>query len=216
MINMEGRYHLVFGGTGHYGSMVVKSLINKGVPVRVFTRNASKAKEKLGNQPDYFEGDVLNAQDIVRSLLNVRSIAVCLSAMSSKLIRQMQAIERDAVLTIMDEAQQANITRLVYMSGYEMRAELLDKLKIPEFGAIKIEIEQKISQSDFNWTILGDAPAFDIFFAFVNGSRLAIPGGGNNAIPCIAPQDVGEITAQSLLRDDLNGMRLKLTGPAAY
>ena len=43
-----------------------------------------------------------------------------------------------------------------------MRKQLLDDLKIPEFGEIKIEVEEKIRQSDFNWTILGDAPAFEM------------------------------------------------------
>ncbi|MBE9525202.1 MAG: NmrA family NAD(P)-binding protein, partial [Chloroflexi bacterium] len=100
--------------------------------------------------------------------------------------------------------------------GYEMRKQLLDDLKIPEFGEIKIEIEAKIRQSDFNWTILGDAPAFEMFFAFTNKGRMAVPGGGFNAFPTISPEDVGEITAQIVMRDDLNGKRIKLTGPKAY
>jgi len=128
----------------------------------------------------------------------------------------MKQIERDAVLMIMEEASKANISRLVYMSGYEMREQLLRDLKIPEFGEIKIEIEGKITQSYFNWTILGDAPAFEMFFAFLNKGRMTVPGGGLNAFPTISPEDVGEITAQIVMRDDLNGKRIKLTGPKAY
>jgi len=45
---------------------------------------------------------------------------------------------------------------------------------------------------------------------------MTVPGGGLNAIPCISAEDVGEITAQVALRDDLNGYRLKLTGPEAF
>jgi len=97
-----------------------------------------------------------------------------------------------------------------------MRKQLLDDLKIPEFGEIKIEIEEKIRQSDFNWTILGDAPAFEMFFTFTSKGRMTVPGGGLNAFPTISPEDVGEITAQIVMRDDLNGKRIKLTGPKAY
>jgi len=131
-------------------------------------------------------------------------------------MRKMKLIERDAVLAIMEEAKNQNISRLLYMSGYEMRAQLLNDLKIPEFGAIKIELESTITTSDFNWTILGDAPAFEIFFAFIRNGKTLVPGGGLNAIPCISAEDVGEITAQAVLRDDLNGQRLKLTGPEAF
>ncbi len=77
----------------------------------------------------------------------------------------MKEIEHNAVFEIMEQAKKANISRLVYMSGYEMRKQLLDDLKIPELGEIKIEVEKKVRQSDFNWSILGGAPALDIFFS---------------------------------------------------
>ncbi len=207
---------IVYGGTGFYGQQVVKQLVKKGKSVKVVTRNTKKAKEILGEKAELFQGDVTEKGIIKKSLNNISTVVICLSAMSNKLFRKMKEIERDAVLEIMEQAKKANISRLVYMSGYEMRKELLDDLKIPEFGEIKIEIEEKIRQSDFNWTILGDAPASEIFFAFTNKGRMVVPGGGLKAIPTISPEDVGEITAQIVLRKDLNGKRIKLTGPKAY
>ena len=207
---------IVYGGTGFYGRKVVKQLVEKGQSVKVVTRNAEKAKEILGGNVELFQGDVTENGTIKKSMANIGAIVICLSAMSNKLFRKMKEIERDAVLEIMEQAKNANISRLVYMSGYEMRKELLDKLKIPEFGEIKIEIEEKIKQSGFNWTILGGAPAFEIFFAFTNKGRMAVPGGGSNAFPSISAEDVGEITAQIVLRNDLSGRRIKLTGPNAY
>ena len=207
---------IVYGGTGYYGREVVRGLVRKGMSVKVVSRDSVKAQVILGEDVEVIQGDVTNNQTIVDSLRNVTAIIICLSAMSNKLIRKMKQIERDAVLEIMEEAKNQNITRLVYMSGYEMRAQLLNDLNIPEFGEIKIEIESIITKSDFNWTILGDAPAFEIFFAFIRNGKMAVPGGGVNAIPCISAEDVGEITAQVASRDDLNGYRLKLTGPEAF
>ena len=207
---------IVFGGTGFYGQKVVKHLLEKGQHVKVVTRNTDKAKEVLGDKVELFQGDVTEAGTIELSLKNVGAIVICLSAMSIKLFRKMKDIERDAVLEIMEQAHKMKISRLVYMSGYEMREQLLKDLKIPEFGEIKIEIEEKIRQSGFNWTILGDAPASEIFFAFTKKGRMTVPGGGRNAFPTISPEDVGELTAQIVLRNDLNGKRIKLTGPKAY
>lgn len=212
----EKKQIIIYGGTGYYGQKVVEKLVQKGQPVKVVSRDRTTARKIFGDTVELFEGDVTNKETIVESLINVRSIVICLSAMSSKLIKKMKQIERDAVLVIMEEAKKANISRLVYMSGYEMREQLLHDLKIPEFGAIKIEIESKISQSDFNWTILGDAPAFEIFFAFVRNGKMTVPGGGKKSIPCISSEDVGEITAQTVLRDDLNKRRIKLTSSKAY
>ena len=207
---------IIFGGTGYYGRTVVAALVARGQLVRVVSRNAEGARVVVGSEVEIFEGDVTRPGDINRALQGMDVIVICLSAMSVKLIRMMQAIERDAVLNIMFEAKKLNISRLIYMSGYEMRASLLDDLKIPEFGAIKIEIEAALRASDLNWTILGDAPAFELFFAFLRGNKMTVPGGGLKAIPTISPEDVGEITAQTTLRDDLGGQRIRLTGPRAY
>lgn len=217
MINIDKKRDqiIVYGGTGYYGRKVVEKLIQKNQSVKVVGRNNDKARELLGNEVEIFQGDVTDYKTIIDSLKNVSTIIICLSAMSNKLIRKMKQIERDAVLDIMEEAKKQNISRLIYMSGYEMREQLLQDLKIPEFGEIKIEIESKISQSDFNWTILGDAPAFEIFFAFIRNGKMTVPGGGLNAFPSISAEDVGEITAQVALRDNLNGKRIKLTGPEA-
>ena len=215
MINDDGQI-IVYGGTGYYGRKVVEKLVNKGQSVKVVSRNYDSAKKIVGEKVEIFQGDVTNRETIIESLKNVSCIVICLSAMSNKLIGKMKQIERDAVLTILEEAERANISRLVYMSGYEMREQLLRELKIPEFGAINIEIDSKIAQSHFNWTILGDAPAYEIFFAFVKNGKMTVPGGGFNAIPSISAEDVGEITAQVAIRNDLKGKRIKLTGPEAF
>ncbi|MEA3286779.1 MAG: NAD(P)H-binding protein [Candidatus Marinimicrobia bacterium] len=207
---------IVYGGTGFYGHKIVQKLVQKGQRVRVVSRNREQARAVLDEEVEIYEGDVTNPQTIVESLRDISTIVICLAAMSNKLIRKMKAIERDAVLEIMAEARRQGVSRLLYISGYEMREKLLQELKIPEFGAIKIEIESKIAESDFNWTILGASPALEIFFAMTRNGKMTVPGGGLSAIPCISDEDVGEITAQAALRDDLNGRRIKLTGPEAF
>jgi len=215
-MNQENHQIIVFGGTGHYGRKVVESLVNKGKSVKVVSRSSESARKIMGDKIEIFQGDVTNREVIAESLKNVEAVVICLSAMSNKLIGKMKEIERDAVITIMEEAKKAGISRLIYMSGYEMREALLNELQIPEFGAIKIEIEKKLSESDFNWTILGDAPSFEIFFSFVRNSKMFVPGGGYSRIPCISADDVGEFTAQAAIRNDLSGHRIKLTGPEAF
>ncbi len=213
---MSSKKIMVFGGTGFYGRQVVKSLLDMGQPVKVMTRSAEKARQTLGEKVTIFEGDVTNHSAIVNSLKGVKAIVLCLSAVTFKLIRKRRQIERDAVLDIMEEAEKAGIKRLVYFSGYEMRPEVLERLKIPDFGAIMIEMENKIKTSSFNWTILGAPPSFEIFFAFLRKGQLAVPGGVKNPIPTASPQDVGKIAAQTILRNDLSGKRIKLPGPKAY
>ncbi|NHJ05512.1 MAG: NAD-dependent epimerase/dehydratase family protein [Candidatus Heimdallarchaeota archaeon] len=201
---------LVFGGTGNYGKYIVRSLVENKIPVKVFTRDRVRARSMLGNKPEFFEGNVLIREDVKESMKNTKAIIISLSALHPKLIRKLKAIELDAVMTILDEAKEASIQRIIYISIYDMNKELIEKLKL-EVGLFKMTIENRLKNSDFNWTILGCPPSFQIFTSFTRKNSLIVPGGGSPLMPSVAPQDVGEIAAQASIRNDLSGKRLHMT-----
>lgn len=207
---------IVFGGTGYYGQHIVRSLIRKGEAVKVLSRDKARAKKILGDEPEIIEGDITRRESVQKSLKGTKAIILSISAFHPKLIRKMQQIERDAVLMILKEAKSTGITRVVYLSVYEMRENLLRELRLQKFGAIKLEIEKTLSGSPLNWTILGCAPSMELFFTFLKKDKMMAPGGGAKAIPCISAQDVGEIAAQTIMRSDLKGMRFRLTGPETF
>jgi len=206
---------IVFGGTGYYGRHIVRSLIRNGEAVKVLSRDKTKAKKILGDKLEIIEGDIARRESINESLKGTKATVLSISAFHPKLIRKMQQIEGDAVLMIFDEARNKGIDRVVYLSGYEMGENILRKLRLQKFGAIKLEIEKTLSSSSLNWTILGCAPSMELFFTFLKKDKMIAPGGGAKAIPCISAQDVGEIAAQTVLRSDLKGKRFRLTGPEA-
>jgi uncharacterized protein YbjT (DUF2867 family) len=205
------KFVLVFGGTGNYGKYIVESLVARNIPVKVFTRDASRAKQKLGMKPEYFEGDVLDQESIFNSLEDVRAIIISLSAMHPKLIRKQREIEHDAVMTILDGAEKKDIKRIVFISIYDMQKELIEKLKL-DVGFLKMAVEERLANSEFfNWTVLGCPPSYMIFTRFTRKRIMIVPGGGSPLMPSIAPQDVGEIAAQASIRDDLNRKRFRMT-----
>lgn len=206
---------VVFGGTGYYGRHIVESLIKKEEKVRVLSRDEKKARKVLGELPEIIQGDISNIAVIKKTLSNAKSVIISVSALNFKMFNKMKQIERDAVLDIITECETQTIDRLIYVSGYQMRPDILKKLKIERFGEVKIEVENRIKKSTLNWTILGDAPSFEIFFTFLKGNKMVVPGGGLKKIPCISAIDVGEITAQAIMREDLSGERIRLTGPEA-
>jgi uncharacterized protein YbjT (DUF2867 family) len=207
---------LVFGGTGHFGRYIVESLLKKGEQVRVLSRNILNARKILGDKPEIIEGDVTSRDSIIKALQGVRAIIIAISAFSWKTIHQLRLIERDSIFSILEEAKKAGISRVVYISGYDVRKDVLDRLHIKfESARIKIEIERALFKSDFNWTILGAAPSMKLFFALIRGAKMIVPGGGPPAIVNISPVDVGEIAAQTVVRNDLGGKRLRMAGPEA-
>lgn len=207
---------VIFGGTGHYGQYIVQYLLMSDTDVTIVSRNKARAKSILGDRVKIVEGDVRDPMVLTRSLKGKDVAVVAISAMNWSLIKHQQSIERDAVIAIIQEAQKVNCNRLIYLSGYEIRTDILNDLNILDFGAIKLEIEKTLAKSGLNYTILGCAPSFQLFFSLLKKGKITIPGGGKRPIPTVAAEDVGCVAAQCAQRDDIPDRRLRITGAKAY
>jgi uncharacterized protein YbjT (DUF2867 family) len=205
---------LVVGGTGHYGQHIVRSLAQRGATVRVLSRNAASARLLLGEAPEIVEGDVTSETARRTTLRGMDALVIAVSAMAPGLVRRTKAIEEDAILALLAEAQELAVSRVVYLSVYEVRQEVVKGLDLAS-GRAKLHIEQALTASDLDWTVLGCAPSMSLFFAMIRGDVMMVPGGGPPALPTVSAADVGEIAAQAVLRDDLRGRRFRLVGPEA-
>jgi uncharacterized protein YbjT (DUF2867 family) len=206
---------LVLGGTGHYGRWIVRSLIKMGENVRVLSRNTKNARKILGNNLEIIEGDITSRDAIIESLLDIKSIVISISAFSRKTIKKIKVIEQESVLMVLNEAKKNNISRIVYISTYDLDRNLIQKFNILE-GKIKLVIEDFLMKSDFNWTVIGAAPSMELFFTLIRKNKMSVPGGGPPALPCLSPIDLGIIVAEAAIRFDLSSKRFRATGPEAY
>ena len=136
---------LVLGGTGHYGQHVVRKLLEKGQHVRVLTRNATNARQVLGGEVEYIEGDITSSEAVSSSLKNTKAVVICVSALSRKTIRKMKVIERDAVLKVLEEAEKLGCD-LLFKGAYTQSrlrqmilggatSQILDQTTLPVFMA---------------------------------------------------------------------------------
>jgi uncharacterized protein YbjT (DUF2867 family) len=119
------------------------------------------------------------------------------------------------VLSSFQLARKIGIERIVYLSVFEVDKEFAAANRIATADE-KAAVEDYLSRSDFNWTILGAPPSMEIFFRMIRGTNMMVPGGGPKGLPTVSPVDVGEIAAQAIARDDLNRQRFKLVAPQAY
>ena len=208
---------LVLGGTGHYGRHIVRSLLERGKAVRVLSRNAANARKVLGDGVEIIEGSITSRKSVTESLNGASAVVISVSAFTWKTIRQVRIVELDSVLMVLEEARRARVSRVVYVSVYDIGENSLKRVNTQlESAWIKLEIEATLAKSDSNWTVLGAAPSMEMFFAMIRGNTMLVPGGGPPALPTVSPVDVGEIAAQTVIREDLGGKRFPMTGPEAY
>ncbi len=199
---------LVLGGTGHYGRHIVKALTADNQKVRILSRNMTKARQILGEEPEIIIGDITSKEVVIQALEGVNAIVISVSAFNRKMIRKLKLIERDSVLMVFEEAERLGINRIVYISVYGKPDTNVDMLQ----GRIKREIEDTLEKSSFNYTILGAPPSMEIFFSMIRNGKMTVPGGGPTALPTISPIDLGIIAAQTVIRSDLNRKRFSLVG----
>ena len=204
---------LVLGGTGHYGRHIVQSLVAKGVPVRVLTRNVARARGILPETVELTAGDLESRDAVGRALEGVDRVVVAVSAFTRDQIRRMVAVERDAVIAALDQAEAAGVKRVVYVSVFDIQPRQIPHQVRLDIATVKQDVEAYLRSSDFDWTVLGAPPSMDLFFAMVHGGRMMVPGGGPKSLPTISPVDLGEVAAQAVLRDDLGRQRIRVAGP---
>jgi uncharacterized protein YbjT (DUF2867 family) len=204
---------LVLGGTGHLGRQVVRALGDLGAIPRVMSRDAEGAHVLFGDNVEIVGGDLLDEDSASAALTDCDAMGICVSAFSRKLIRRLREIEVDGVVRAFGAAETAGVSRVVYLSVYQPDHPLAAQVGM-RVGPIKQEVEERLLRTRLNWTVLGAPPSMDIFFAFIRGQKMIVPGGGPPAFPTLSSTDIGIIMAEALLRSDLEGQRFRLTGPA--
>ncbi len=201
---------LVLGGTGHLGRFVVAALLERGVAVRVLSRDPGRARAVLGDRVEILQGDLCDPASVAPAMAGVARCVVTVSAMSPATFRRSREIECDAVIAALEQGQRDRLQRVVLVSIFAIDLALAGRLGIDN-ARIKHDLESWLAASGLAWTVLGQPPSMEVLFAFIRGGRtMAVPGGGPPRLPTIAPQDTGALAADAVLRDDLHGQRIRL------
>jgi uncharacterized protein YbjT (DUF2867 family) len=214
-MNTTNNKVLILGGTGNYGRSITQSLIQHNVNSRLLTRNPQNAKKLFGDDIEIASGDIEDLNTLKKAFQNIDRIICAISAFSIKQVRRYTKIEQDAVIASFQLAKEMGIKRIVYISVFEVDKEFAKQNRLP-FANEKAFVEDYLYKSDFNWTVLGAPPTMEIFFRMIHGTKMVVPGGGPKGLPTVSPVDVGEITAQAIMRDDLAGQRIQMVAPQTY
>ncbi|MEY2912461.1 MAG: hypothetical protein RLZZ184_1770 [Cyanobacteriota bacterium] len=68
---------LVVGSSGGVGQLVVSKLLEKGLPIRILTRNAEKATKMFNDQVEIVIGDIREPDSLTAAMTNITSIICC-------------------------------------------------------------------------------------------------------------------------------------------
>ena len=191
---------LVTGATGNVGSEIARQLIAKGIPFRIYVRDADKAANMIGS--DGYEialGDFDDDAAFATALEGITAVYMVTNqseAFKANLQRMTGQLER------------TGIDRLVMLSAEgDPDSEIF-------FVRRTGELESIVRETDLNWTFLRPDWFMQNFAGFVAMGMVAFPEGPGKT-SFVDVRDVAEIAIKALTESGHTHRTYRLTGPDA-
>ena len=207
---------LVVGATGVLGFEICERLRARGKPVRALVRPSSRRMSEVRRLGvEIFEGDIRSADAVAAACNGAGAVISTATAMASKNAESsLRAVDRDAQLSLVEQAKRGGVTHFVYVSispNYAARAPLM---------RYKREVERAVRASGMLWTILQPSSFMEIWLSSFLGwdfakGRATIFGAGSAPVSWISVSDVAEYCVLALEDERMRNRDVPLGGPAA-
>ncbi len=196
---------LVTGATGRVGRHVVDQLVQRGAPVRVLTRDASKARFPDG--VEVVQGDLLDVPALRQAFEGVSTLFLLNAVTGDEFIQ--------AIVTL-NVAREAGVDRVVYLSV--LHADRF--VNVPHF-AVKSGAERMLEQMGFGATILRPSYFIDnehMVKDVILGHGVYPMPIGQKGLAMVDARDIADVAARELIRRHdaparLPVERINLVGP---
>jgi NADH dehydrogenase len=201
---------VVAGATGTLGRRLVPRLVERGVPIRVVTRDATRAKGLAG--VEVFVGDVRDPERVAEA---VRGADVVVSAVQGFIGTggvTPESVDRDGNRHLIDAAAR-NGAAFVLVSAVGPAPDHPWELLRAKYAA-----EQNLRGSGIPYTIVRTHAFTEMWGGMMLGSlqtsgKILIFGRGNNPINFVSVIDVAALVDVAVIDGSLRGQELDFGGP---
>jgi len=199
--------YVILGATGHTGSVVANTLLNKGKKVRVVGRDSGKLAPFVSRGAEAFVADAMDAQALGRAFAGAEGVyAMIPPNLTSDEYRRYQDQVTNAIATALEAA---GVRHAVTLSSFgadkpdktgpiaglhamETRLNRIEGLNVLHLRAVYF-MENTLSQ-------VGVIQSFGM---------MAGPVDAELSLPMIATKDIGAAAAEVLLKLDFNGKQTR-------
>jgi uncharacterized protein YbjT (DUF2867 family) len=203
---------LVAGGTGMLGTQLVRRLSDRGLPVRVLTRDPARAAH-LPESVQVLTGDLRDPAAVTAAVRGCATVVSAVHGFAGLGKPSPEAIDRDANRALIRAAADADVQHLVLVSVLGAAPDHPMSLHRAKHAA-----EQALQTSGLAWTILRPVAYLETWIA-ITGAKLAsngqalVFGPGRNPINFVSAHDVAALVDLAVCDRSLRGQLLEVGGP---
>lgn len=204
---------LVAGGTGTLGSAIVQRLRDDGRPVRVLTREYSRAAALAEQGADVAVGDLADRASLERAVRGATHVITTANAFVEPARGALRRTDKAGNRHLIDAARAANVTRFMFTSAL-----IPDAFAQVDYFAAKLKTEAYLRASGLPYTILRPAAFMEIWAKIIgepilNKGATQIFGDGRNPMNFVAVGDVAAIAVRALDDPRAHNTHVDIVGP---
>jgi uncharacterized protein YbjT (DUF2867 family) len=203
---------LVAGGTGTLGTLVVQRLSERGLGVRVLTRDPARAAH-LPDTVQTLTGDLQDPSAVAEAVRGCDTVVSAVHGFVGPGKPSPEAIDRDANRALIQAAVTAGVQHLMLVSVLGAAPDHPMSLHRAKYSA-----EQALQTSGLSWTVIRPTAYLETWIAII-GAKLAsnsqalVFGPGRNPINFVSAADVAAAVDLGVHDQSLRGQVVEVAGP---
>jgi uncharacterized protein YbjT (DUF2867 family) len=204
---------LVAGGTGTLGTRVLSLLTDRGLDVRILSRNPGKSSSLVGDRVQIVPGDVTDAHAVEQAVAGAHTVISAITGFGPA---------RDVSPRTVDWEGNANLIRAAKAAGVEHFILLSICQAAPdhplELFRMKHRAEEALRASGLAWTIIRPTAYMETWVGLLgdpllNTGSTRIFGRGENPINFVSARDVARFVDLAVADHAMRGAAVDVGGP---
>lgn len=185
---------LVVGATGSLGGHIAHRLLRMGEPIRALVREGSEYTQLQSAGVEVALGDLKSRPSLDRACVGVERVIATATAAQRGGDDTVNSVDREGYENLIEAATAAGTSQFVYVSAHGFEADSPVGL-----ARAKVETEQRLIDSDLDYTILRPALFMESWISMVLGAQLkfgpsiVIMGDPETPYPFVSASNVADL-----------------------
>jgi len=203
----------IAGGAGRLGRLVATRLADRGLPVRVITRDPGRVPAGLRDRVEVVRADLREPASIAPGVAGARTLVSAVTGFGGPGAAGARAVDRDGNDALIAAAEAAGVGSLVLLSVALAAPDAPVELFRAKFAA-----EQRLRSSRLDWTIVRPTAYAETWVELLGRPLLAtgrtrVFGRGRNPVNFVSVDDVARIVEAIVVSPGHHGETITVAGP---